>query len=310
VLAVGVRKGALLVALVLAGALCLACGETNRSSSAGHQESPMKGPTARSRLTSLLDFLAGTVKSPAWSSPEPETSVRFRDVQYHLEISDAGSIGGYTLAGSTAADVTVAPSSIARFEQTDVTALHPATAASRILWLAAGRPNGNGTREHVVMTSPRFSFTPQGATFTFQDVRLMPTSAKGIVQDIREHLLGYGRLFPTTASMLTQFGFLLAVAPLTPAVRAHMWLALMLLPGIQLCGNGTDLLGREGQGICADGTDTRVEILVDVAKGSVLAVESWLLRISPLYPTLRPSALIEADTFSLVDSNLVCGDSC
>lgn len=150
----------------------------------------------------------------------------------------------------------------------------------------------------------------QGATLTYQDVRLMPTSAKGIVEDIRSHLLGEGPSFPTTASMLTQFGFLLAVAPLTPAVRAHMWLALLLLPGIQLCGNGTDLLGRQGQGICADGTDTRVKILVDVTKGSVLAVESWLLRISPLYPTLRPSTLIEADTFSLVGSNSVCSRSC
>lgn len=122
----------------------------------------MEGAAAKkSRLMSLLDILAGTVRSPAWSSPGPETSVKFRDVQYHLEISDAGSIGGYTLAGTTAANVTVASSSIARFEQTDVTALHPATAASRVLWLAAGRPSGNGTRERVVMTSPRFSFIPQ-----------------------------------------------------------------------------------------------------------------------------------------------------
>jgi hypothetical protein len=130
---------------------------------------------------------------------------------------------------------------------------------------------------------------------TYQQAASLPAFPDGIAAAIRDHLKAGAN--PPATLVLRQLGYLLAVAPLTDATRTAAWNMLAGLPGLHLCGNGNDLSGRRGQGICVDTKADETEILVDPAVGSVLAVEERIREQSVMYPAVAAGSLIGSDTF-------------
>ncbi len=97
--------------------------------------------------------------------------------------------------------------------------------------------------------------------------------------------------------LLKQLAYLIAVAPLSVAARSAAWHVVASLPGLRLCGTGTDLSGRRGEGLCVDAAGQETEILVNKTTGWVLAIEERLKRPSPDYPTVSGGSLILSFTF-------------
>jgi hypothetical protein len=245
----------------------------------------------------LAESLAEQATATVTPSSGPETPVRYRTVDYSAAVVNAGTPGGFTAFVTVKRTITVQPSSAATITTADDGTLTFTTPADRANWTAAGHPAltpADGTWS----TPPgQFSFTPQGSTLTYQQAITLPTQPAALTTQLLGHLRPYAGAQPPAMLILRQLGYLIATAPLTSPTRAAAWRAIALLPGLHLCGPGTDLAARHGQTLCADAGGEQTRILIDPATGAVLAVEQHLLQPSPLYPTVPGDTLTESATF-------------
>ena len=236
--------------------------------------------------------------APQFSSRTP---ISFLDREYALEIANAGSPNAYTLDRTILRQVRVMPDSSA-IEHLWV--IKPARFVSRTAfmhWKASGSPRLPGERRDVykwAVPADAFSFTPQGAILTFQGIRRLPSLPAAVAEGFRK-LLG-GQTGPTSdAWLLRQYGFVLAVAPVSPRVRRALLGAMALLPGLSMCGRTIAGERPRVETFCIERGSTRTEVVLDPQNGLALAVRERLEEPAALYPNLAVGDLVDSDAFSL-----------
>src|SRR6202035_1737424 len=101
---------------------------------------------------------------------------------------------------------------------------------------------------------------------------------------------------PSTA-LLQIYAFLAASTAISPHVRSAIFADIAALPGLRLCGSGTDRLRRRGQMVCESDPQLEIRVLIDAKTGSVLSVEQHLRQRLHAFADLPPGTLIESDTF-------------
>lgn len=250
-----------------------------------------------SQMAALRDSLPATSGSPG--------VVRFEDVSSHTIVQNAGSRDAFTLFATSIRYNLVSPDSSAMTEGRDLGPARFASSADAYRWKMTGRqplPDRRTTTGYQASRAGQFSFMPQGTTFTYEQATNMPARPAAVIAVVRAHLRPYAGPHAPSDLVLKQLGFLLATAPLSRKAREATWMTLAGLPGARLCGAGTDLLGRHGEGICANVPADEIEILVKSSTAQVLAVMQRLPRPTPLFPNMRAGTVVDSDNFAAVES--------
>jgi hypothetical protein len=282
---------------VAIGAAIAGCGLNT-----GH--APQSAPTRLLDLRSAREFADSLAAraTPASASITPGAPVRYRTIEYSADITNAGLPGAYTAFVHIKRIITIQPSSAAAIDTFPDGPPVWTTSADRARWKAAGSPSlapAPSGGQVLPLPAGQFSFIPQGSTLTYRQARLLPGSPEALRAQLLRHLRVFTGPHPQANLILRQLGYLIATAPLTTAARATAWRVLATVPGLHLCGGGTDLAHRHGQGLCADSSGEETEILVDTGTGSVLAVEDRLLQPDRMYPMVPDQTLISSTTFLL-----------
>ena len=255
-------------------------------------------------LRAFVARMAGLpYRSPA--APGKLAVVRFEDVGSHTIVQNAGSKDGFTLFATSITYNVVSPDSSAVTESRNLGPARFASPADADRWKMAGRPplpDRRTTTGYTESQAGQFSFMPQGTTLTYGQAANMPARPAAVIAVVRAHLLRYAGPRAPSELVLKQLGFLLAVAPLSRKARQAAWMTLAGLPGARLCGAGTDILGRPGEGICANVPTEKIEVLIKPATAQVLAVIQSLRRPTPLFPDIPAGAVVGSDNFTAVKS--------
>jgi hypothetical protein len=231
----------------------------------------------------------------------PDSVIKFQDKEYYATISNAQTARSFTAFATATRDIAVQPSSAARVIVVGYSPPKFVTPSERTRWQAAGRPPMPSvavTGQAFSVPAGSYSFIPQGTPLTYRQARSLPGSPGALSAEVTTHLRPFAGAHPPPAVVLLQLGFLLATAPLPGSARAAAWSVLTALPGLHLCGLGRDLAGRAGQWVCASTRANEVEVLVDTATGSALAVDQRILQASSWFPGVPRGSLVESDTFT------------
>jgi hypothetical protein len=289
--------------LLLCGvvAAVTACGAGHQPAAAFTACSPGSGPgvtaAAAGSARHLARSLATRRAGPACAA-RPGATVRYRLVNFYSLVTNPGSRHGFTEFATDTRDFSVLPSSAARATIVSATPARFSSPASRARWVAAGRPVRPGTftaGQVIALPAGSFSFLPQ-RSLPYRQAATLPASAAAVAA-----LAGggpgsqAGPREPATV-VLRQLGYLLAIAPLTPAARSAAWRAVAGLPGLRSCGTAADLAGRNGTGLCTANGGHVTELIVGAA-GSVLAVTDRLTAPDSSYPTVPPGTVVQSATF-------------
>ena len=251
-----------------------------------------------SSAKALANSIADRVMPGSRPGNAPGAPVRYQDIDYSAAVGNAGTPGGFTAFVTRSRTVTVNPSSAASVIMTEPRPLTFTTPSDRERWVASGSPALVPALNETLLSPPgQFSFVMQGTPMTYRQASDLPGTASAFSAQILGHLRPFAGPDPPPTMVLKQFAYLIAVAPLSVAARSAAWHAAASLPGLRLCGTGTDLSGRRGEGLCVDAAGQEAEILVDKSTGSVLAIEARLKRPSPDYPTVSGGNLILSLTF-------------
>ncbi len=297
----GFRKQGLIHPIIGATAASLAlcgCASQHAVRRDSHPRYDTVAGVASADVQSFLERLALRSTAKRALDAKGASTVRLREVQLATVVVNAGAPLAFSLFRITTRYTVVTPDSGALIEE----ALRSARFASRLdraHWLASGKPTlvtSDMRPQREVIPAEQFSFTPEGRTLTYREVRSMPSQPAALEDDVSAHLHRGDTMSPPT-SMLKQYGFLLAAAPVTRAVRRGLFMAIGTLTTLHPCGTGRDLLGRRGRGVCARSGELETEVLFDERSGTVLAVEQRLVGPSSLYPDLPVGTLVESDTF-------------
>jgi hypothetical protein len=273
--------------------------------SAGCGADPSPGRPTSQGVPSLRAFASQMTLLPAGppaASGKPGV-VRFEDVGSHTIVQNAGSSDGFTLFATSITYNVVSPDSSAVTETRNLGPARFASSADAQRWKMAGRPplpDRRTTTGYEESPAGQFSFMPQGLTFTYGQATNMPVRPAGVIAVVRAHLRPYAGPHASSELVLKQLGFLLAVAPLSRKSRQAAWMTLAGLPGARLCGIGTDILGRPGEGICASVPAEEIKVLVRPSTGQVLAVIERLWQPTPLFPNVRAGTVVGSDAFTAV----------
>jgi hypothetical protein len=231
----------------------------------------------------------------------PDGKLRYRSLEYSTEVFNAGSPEAFTAFITISRTVTVYPSSAASVGTAEEHAPIFATSSGRERWMAAGSPAlGPGGNNAIASLAPgQFSFFLQGTSLTYRQASNLPgTPGEFSAQILRRLRPVAGEADPPATLVLKQLGYLIAVAPLSVAAQSAAWHMVASLPGLEMCGPGTDLSWRHGEGLCADADGEQTELLVNKHTGSVLAIEVRLQHPSAAYPTVPSGSLILSITFT------------
>lgn len=285
-----------IAALVIAGISAAIAGCGSDGMQVTH---PTASPLKLRSAQAFAESMAGRVARQG-ASGRPVAPMRFRTFEYSSVIANVGTPDSFTAFVLVSRTITIQPSSAASIDTFADGPRTFTTPMDRARWKAAGSPPLTAApRGGRVLSLPtgQFSFIPQGSTLTYQQARTLPGTPQGVFGQIMSHLRAYAGPHPPTTLVLRQLGYLIAAAPLNTAARAAAWRVVAMLPGLRLCGNGSDLAGRRGRGLCADFSGEETKILVDPRTGSVLAVEEWLLRPSRMYPMVPSGRMISSTTW-------------
>lgn len=261
--------------------------------------SPAAHPLNLTSAKAFANSIADRAVPSSQSGNAPGVPVRYRSIEYSAAVVNAGTPGGFTAFVTLSRTVTVYPSSAARVTTAQARPLRFTTPADRERWVAAGRPALTPGDVNKTVSAPagQFSFVLQGTPMTYRQASDLPGTASAFSAQVLSYLRPLKGTYPPATLVLKHLGYLIAVAPLSVAARSAAWHAAASLPGLRLCGTGTDLSGRRGEGLCVDAAGQETEILVNKTTGSVLAIEERLKRPSPLYPAVSRGSLILSFTF-------------
>lgn len=311
-LAQRLRSSAIRLAPCVGGALVTvalaACGVTGGASAnparptAGRPGSEsVTGVSGEGVSTSIeargaLEGLAQRMRPPREAA---RADHRFREIEYHTIVTNAGAPLGYTLFRTLIRNVVVMPTSAAVIGETADGRARFATRVDEANWRASGSPQLPASRGAIRYALPdgEFSFTPQGAALTFQDVLRLVPRPEAIESTLAAALKRQPTTMPPASLLLRQYGFLLGAAPLNRTLRVAVIEAMAALPGLYACGPARDLVGRRGYGVCVQGQMTGIQVILDPRSGVGLATNERLEEPTPLFPHLTVGTLIESDTF-------------
>jgi hypothetical protein len=248
-----------------------------------------------------LRSIADTLRAPSLSG---EKALSFSEVAYELIITNAGSPDAFSVAQTIARRLNVEPDSSASIRQEVLKAPRFVSRADRVHWLASGKRAYASPADRAGATTQSgigaggFSFAPEGAPVTFREARNLSTSPHRLIQELMG-LSARGRMEPSAATSLRQYGFLLATAPLTPATRKALVEALGLLPGVHMCNALFPGRSPHADAFCVSGNPTDSEVLLNPRTGVVDVVAERLDRSNSLYPNMAVGSLIDSETFSM-----------
>jgi hypothetical protein len=288
-------KAVVALAMIGVSAAIAACGSGGAvQPSAPGSAQPSDPGSAQSFAVSIADQVAASGDT----RDAQGTPVRYHTIEYSTAVGDTGTPVAFAAFITVSRTITVQTSSAASVTTTDNGVLIFTTPSDRAHWVAAGRPALEPVSGQTVTVPPgQFSFIPQGSTMTYQQAAALPGTADTLSAQVLSYLRPYAGSAPPATVVLRLLGNLIAVAPLTAATRSAAWRVAASLPGLRLCGSGTDLSGRGGLGICVDADGEETEVLVSTQARSVLAVQERLMRPSAAYPTVPAGSLIASTTF-------------
>jgi hypothetical protein len=222
------------------------------------------------------------------------TSLEFRDEQTDVQIANPGTRLSFSSYGRVVLNVTVTPGSAARITQVSGGPTVLASAAARTNWLAAGSPRLPAWRASTYELPPdTWGFLVNGSPLTFREVVMLPTDPAAIAAEITQ------RVGPaSSARTLKNYGFFLANAPISVAVRRDTLLAIASLHGLSLCGALPPTTHSQSLAICATDGTLQTEIDINTNSGVVSAVTQHLVARSREYPGLPAGAVVESDAFA------------
>lgn len=261
---------------------------------------PGREPAVVARHT--LTVIVRDMRAPEFSG---HGLIRFKDIQYELLITNAGSPDAFTAHETVATELTVMPDSSARAREQVLAPPRLATRIDRLHWQASGRrpyashSDDAGASSHSKLPAGAFSFTPQGIGVTFWRVRHLPMSPQALSHVLTGLLTLRGRPAPPGAVILRQYGFLLAAAPLTRSERKAVLEAIGSLPGVHTCARLFVRDDPQGDAFCVDGDPTGTEVVIDPRTGVALVVGERLDDLTPLYPNMVVGSVVDADSFTL-----------
>jgi len=258
---------------------------------AGYATKAHTKPADFSSAPELAHSLGDQAASVHRDGTNPGASVRIRLKEYSASISNAGMPGAYTAFMTVTRTFVVQSSSAATVDTNVDGPMTFPTLTDQQHWRAEGSPTLTPDNGRSALSAGQFSFIRQGV-LTYEQAMALPATPAGLTTQILGRLRSHA---PTV--MLRQLGYLIATAPLSTSARSAAWHAVASITGLRLCGSGTDLAGRRGEGLCADSQGEEVEVLIDSNTGSVLAVEERLLQPSLLYPNVSAGSLIGSTTF-------------
>jgi len=244
-------------------------------------------------------LMCGCAQTIPQASGSTVGTAKYADVELYANVVNDGTEHAYTVFAERAIEVTVHPDSSARMLVTHTSPAGFENASERIKWLAAGKPSfppALRTGTHISLRPSSFSFLPLPPRLSFRQVlALRPASGK-----ILSVLQGDQRLPAGSVRSLylaTQLATLIAIAPVTLAVRHAAWKALMSLPGIHGCTGGRDSVGRSGRWLCIWTPANKLKILLSTTEQKVLCIQNLLTASSPRYPGVPAGSLLDANTY-------------
>jgi hypothetical protein len=114
---------------------------------------------------------------------------------------------------------------------------------------------------------------------TRQGLLAFPTDPRTIYERLRANVGTRGR--SPEGEVFTEIGDALRESPAPAALRAGLYGALALIPGIELVGDVTDRAGRGGVAVAFTEAGVRSELIFDPATSEMLAERSVLTRPRP-----------------------------
>jgi hypothetical protein len=224
--------------------------------------------------------------------------------EYAPIVIDAGSALDVVMFRRTASVVAVKASSAATISARPVGTPVFATRASQAHWLALKRRSrGQGTLRlrpstmHIPVG--QFDFLPTGGpVLTFADAASLSDQPLSIAATVRAHIAAPPDAI-TSAVLLREYSFLLGWAPLKPAARAGVVLAIAHTPGIHVCSH-RPASPRRAVDYCATDSASSISSVLNRTTDRVTLVVMRLPVASPLYPGLKPGTVIQRDSFQVV----------
>lgn len=175
--------------------------------------------------------------------------------------------------------------------------------ADREAWERAGRPSflAHGWERHVGTESfPPGSFA--GSDSLGADLADLPTDPEDLSRWLIDRVSGpAANRFPLSVRTLTLAAELLQNPFAPPQLRASLYEAEALVPGIEDLGPARDELGREGIAVGArsanSGAPTVYSLIVDPRTSEVLATEQTQLRAPAALPELDQPLVISSTVY-------------
>jgi hypothetical protein len=294
-----------IVAALLSGLLCSACGtsglrpEATTSTSRYEQQTRTTCATSghSRRLCLVLRAVADHEKAP-----RPPEAVRYYESSRTAIVTNAGSTTppAYTFFVSNLYRVRVSSDSSARVTRLVVGPPEPATDTDVRDWKRSGSPalEPASSRKVVTSHSPAgtYSFLPQGSPLTFAMVRTLGRGGQPAAAVLLRALHAEFGSHLAPALVLNAYGYLLAVAPLEAHTRATLVNSLAALRHLTRCDRQS---ARRAHllGLCAPGSPTETTILLDQRTGIVCNITQRLMSGSELYPHLKAGDIVGSVAF-------------
>jgi hypothetical protein len=301
--------GVLCLAGVVAGLLS-GCAVAHRPN--GTPSAPPRRANALACAESSPHIACRRVLAMAVRADPPELAthrgVLFGVRTFGLIIKNAGTPAANTFTVHTESATFVRPDSSAMVMAISQSQPHPATAQDARIWRRLGFPRVVPKRRPQIANLPKgaYDFAPQGATLTYSAVAHLPANPTALRRRLAIDLAGRpGRDVGADASLM-QYGYLLAIGPLTPQERRALLRVLASLPRLKTCRGPRAKRVQKALRICAPGLSTDTELTFAATTGVVCQIVQRLATRSWLYPHIQPGEVTNTVQFRLKNTTSGC----
>ena len=144
------------------------------------------------------------------------------------------------------------------------------TPRDRANWIRAGRPDeGGGPGGDAMAMEAIHHYFIGDEKFTAAQLRDFDPTPEQLYERLRSRINGRGQ--SPNGEVFVEIADALRESPQTPQLRATLYRALALVPGVQLLGDVHDRLGRDAIGVAfTEHTGLRQELLLDPETAEVL----------------------------------------
>ena len=244
------------------------------------------------------------VAEAAAEQPGPDTDLPYLYVKTRDMGIGTSTTGGQTWStvGSTVSEKWVAKDGSGRLRRTEAAPIW-VSPADREAWEAAG-----GASQFPIEMAPHSEDTVLqggclarlylGRVFSSSELGEIPTEPPELAAWLEDRVTdpnagaGAGNGFSIAVRTLALTAEILTDPLASPELRAALYGAEGLIPGIEYFGQAEDSIGRSGVAVGAEsansGTPSRYSLIFDPKTSKVLASETTMLKPPSAMPTLRP----------------------